>query len=286
MIRLDLGAEPRALSRVRAQRLAKAIVLFDKEGVGEALRKSLSGYREAVAEPLFLRQQRRCAYCERPIGLDGNPVEHFRPKREAHRDGGVVDPDRYWWLTWNWENLVLACATCNALKRNHFPLEPGTQPMQTPSRPIGRKLPDAAFDVSRERPLLLDPRRDQPHLHCRWTVDDDQLPMSEWKWRLWTCSARARRTAKLLELDAVTDEVNQIYAASVLPQWETVAAMVAQDPRSAVVAWGLTEGRLLKEPCAFPLAVWSMLDRLRSEGQLAALKLPSPPPPVATWPRP
>ncbi|MFY9341625.1 MAG: HNH endonuclease [Planctomycetota bacterium] len=279
MIRLELGEEPVALTRARSRRLAKAIELFGKHGVSDTLRASLDGYREAVAEPLFLRQHKRCAYCERPIGLDGNPVEHFRPKREAHRDA-VVDQDRYWWLTWTWENLVLACESCNARKGNHFPLEPGSQPLPLPTRPTGGTLNDDVFDLPREHPMLLDPRHDDPHQLCWWTVDDPELPMIAWKWRLNTRSERARRTVELLALDAIADFVDQLYLSTVLPQWRTIETIAATDAQKAASEWRNLEQRLLREPCMFPLALWSMLDRLRSQGGLVALNLPATTPPI------
>lgn len=48
----------------------------------------------------------KCGYCEqnaRPMH-----VEHFRPK------------STYYWLTYSWDNLLLACASCNSHKLNKF----------------------------------------------------------------------------------------------------------------------------------------------------------------------
>lgn len=50
--------------------------------------------------------QNKCAYCETKI--ERWDVEHFRPK------------SIYYWLAYSWDNLLLACPTCNGYKNNHF----------------------------------------------------------------------------------------------------------------------------------------------------------------------
>ena len=63
----------------------------------------------------------KCCYCERKrdIRLERD-VEHYRPKmgvKEAPNHPG------YWWLAYDWSNLLLSCKTCNTIyKKNHFPL--------------------------------------------------------------------------------------------------------------------------------------------------------------------
>ena len=52
----------------------------------------------------------KCAYCETLV--EQLHVEHFRPKR-----GG------YYWLAYSWDNLLLACPTCNTSKKNGFPIK-------------------------------------------------------------------------------------------------------------------------------------------------------------------
>ncbi|MCP4133002.1 MAG: TIGR02646 family protein, partial [bacterium] len=51
----------------------------------------------------------KCAYCEKQI--EQFHVEHFRPK------------SIYCWLAYSWDNLLLACPTCNTHKDNHFELQ-------------------------------------------------------------------------------------------------------------------------------------------------------------------
>lgn len=51
----------------------------------------------------------KCAFCETKI--EQSHVEHYRPK------------SIYYWLAYSWDNLILACATCNQHKRQQFELE-------------------------------------------------------------------------------------------------------------------------------------------------------------------
>ena len=49
-------------------------------------------------------------------------VEHFRPKAEVKEAG--ENHQGYWWLAYSWENLLIACKTCNQeYKRIKIPTE-------------------------------------------------------------------------------------------------------------------------------------------------------------------
>ena len=87
----------------------------------------------------------KCAYCESP-GLSSAPlgVEHFRPKGGAIGADGSESREHYWWLTYTWSNLLLACSDCNRAKGSRFPVD---GPRAGPGD-----------DVRGERSLLLDPR--------------------------------------------------------------------------------------------------------------------------------
>lgn len=49
---------------------------------------------------------RKCAFCEQLI--EQSQVEHYRPKSKYH------------WLAYSWDNLLLACGTCNQGKGDNF----------------------------------------------------------------------------------------------------------------------------------------------------------------------
>lgn len=63
----------------------------------------------------------KCCYCERKrdIKLERD-VEHYRPKKGVT---GAPEHPGYWWLAYDWNNLLIACKTCNTIhKKNNFPL--------------------------------------------------------------------------------------------------------------------------------------------------------------------
>ena len=51
----------------------------------------------------------KCAFCEEKI--EQSHIEHYRPKKI------------YYWLAYSWDNLLLACPTCNQAKGINFELD-------------------------------------------------------------------------------------------------------------------------------------------------------------------
>ncbi|MCY7297970.1 MAG: tyrosine-type recombinase/integrase, partial [Ilumatobacteraceae bacterium] len=66
----------------------------------------------------------KCAYCESPA-LSSAPldVDHFRPIAGAIGTDGAESREHYWWLTYSWSNLLLACSDCTRAKGNRFPVD-------------------------------------------------------------------------------------------------------------------------------------------------------------------
>jgi 5-methylcytosine-specific restriction endonuclease McrA len=129
-------------------------------------------YKELRQVFLFEAFSYKCAYCEANHS-DGYPVqvEHYRPKGAVTQDGIRVDHPGYFWLAYEWWNLVPACAHCNSPhrdpltdlahsgKKNEFPIC-GTR-IDTPATD-----PDRWQDeLSAEQPLLLNPYFDTPEDH-------------------------------------------------------------------------------------------------------------------------
>jgi 5-methylcytosine-specific restriction endonuclease McrA len=107
----------------------------------------------------------KCAYCESP-DLPSAPLEvaHFRPTGGAIGADGTERREHYWWLTYSWTNLLLACSDCVRAKGNRFPVD---GPRAGPGEP-----------ATAERYLLLDPRRregddgdDSPSGHLVFLAD-------------------------------------------------------------------------------------------------------------------
>ena len=115
----------------------------------------------------------KCVYCETAIrNIFPGDVEHFRPKgritNEAHQpiylknkdgsfqldqNGNKLAHPGYYWLAYDWKNLMPSCTYCNRPKedfgkRNSFPVE-GIH-AQSPGEEI------------HERPLILNPISEYP----------------------------------------------------------------------------------------------------------------------------
>ena len=123
-------------------------------------------------KPNFMKAQyQKCGYCEIQISANGD-VEHYRPKSEVQRleaEGTELANSRrlkgrkrpaitekgYWWLAYEWENYLLACAICNQkYKSALFPV--------APARPVRNHQKFKAQDprkndLRKEKPLLINP---------------------------------------------------------------------------------------------------------------------------------
>lgn len=109
----------------------------------------------SVKTALISAQHKKCCFCERLIGEDGD-VEHFRPKSAycQHRGEKLQCPG-YYWLAYDWNNLYLSCSSCNQRqKRNLFPLqEPRTRAHLNNN------------DITQEEALFVDPGKEDPNQH-------------------------------------------------------------------------------------------------------------------------
>ena len=142
----------------------------------------------------------KCAYCETRIDRFYGDAEHYRPKgavkyrvrvadideektARAEREAGVLrDHPGYFWLAYNWQNLVPSCSFCNSGegKQNQFPVRKHYVLWKrcTPQQVL--QLRDKAYpraagsdlyylgptDLDEEEdPELLHPYRDRPEEH-------------------------------------------------------------------------------------------------------------------------
>lgn len=107
---------------------------------------------ESVKQALVKAQHGKCAFCESSIiHVQPGDIEHFRPKRAIVCKRRLTRPG-YYWLAYEWDNLLLACEICNRRhKRNHFPL------LDEARR--ARKHNDT---VSVEHPVFIHPANEDP----------------------------------------------------------------------------------------------------------------------------
>ena len=102
----------------------------------------------AVKDALLDAQHKKCAYCEGHfLAFGWGDVEHYRPKGYyQQRKGGRKYRPGYYWLAYDWSNLLASCAKCNQLrKKNLFPLRNEANRATTPHQ------------LAQEDPLIIDP---------------------------------------------------------------------------------------------------------------------------------
>jgi hypothetical protein len=126
----------------------------------------------------------KCAYCEAKVSANADlHVEHYRPKGEVtvrndindHATRCRIEHPGYFWLAYEWYNLILSCPHCNSYhtsdsqwreikhpgKLNEFCIENDEGRIYEPS-----DNPEEWFDqLNREMPLLLHPYFDYPENH-------------------------------------------------------------------------------------------------------------------------
>ncbi len=146
MIRIDRGGEPASLGAARGKRLGN----LPTDGSRPDRTPWFEEAYKSVRSVLHQRQHSKCCYCEQIQVPLHNDVEHYRPW------------SRYWWLAWNWDNLLFACRACNQVggKLDSFPLSSGSAPLAFGEQPPGAEIPE-----------LLDPATDDPRDHIRFVRD-------------------------------------------------------------------------------------------------------------------
>lgn len=157
-----------------AKALAQQVARGEKPVIGDLYRrKRIKDEYFFTAGPPFYG---KCAYCEAPIrDYQHGDVEHFRPKAgitdengqpvylldkqgqiQIDADGEPVKHPGYYWLAYEWTNLLPTCVKCNQDnvrqgrrigKHSRFPVE-------------GRHA-QRPEEVAQEKPLLINPLSDQ-----------------------------------------------------------------------------------------------------------------------------
>ena len=125
-------------------------------------------YRQFRGVFLFAAFSEKCAYCE-VKHTDGYPiqVEHYRPKAGVTEKRRPIQHAGYFWLAYEWWNLIPSCAHCNT---NHTDPQGAAHPGKKNEFPIdGVRVivpsdnPEAWFaELEAERASLLNPYFDQP----------------------------------------------------------------------------------------------------------------------------
>jgi hypothetical protein len=289
MIRFVRSAEPPALTSARRRRLLAACAAYDAHSAPSTeLSDCLDGYNgKPVKLALYRVQRKKCAWCERVCDFSSSPVEHYRPKNGAwrhlpHQERKRSDLGHYWWLTWTWENLLFSCARCNdrGHKANYFPLEVGSSACSPPPRPVGASCPPACFDLSSERPMLLDPAIDSFLDHVRWVPSNTRAPRRLWTWSPSPRTPRGAATIAILKLAELADDVNAHLADSVLPSIEEVEQHLEGGRRRQAARRWEALIKILDPEKPLTAATWCALERWMTLDQRRRHGLADPKRPV------
>lgn len=161
MIRLHRPAIPQARRRIAAR---ETRVLWDSWAAGRRLVIKPGVYAHpSIKDALRAAQHHKCAYCETSNPRSHDVVEHFRPKSGWRQNqGDPLSRPQYFWLAYEWDNLLFACDLCNDAghKQNLFPL----------ANPKQRASPTAP-SVAQEKPLLINPYTENPSEFIEWNRD-------------------------------------------------------------------------------------------------------------------
>jgi uncharacterized protein (TIGR02646 family) len=128
------------------------------------------GKRSRVEDKLAISYKNKCAYCERICKAD---IEHYRPKKGVDDDS--THPG-YYWLCYEWSNLIPSCITCNreGAKHNKFPVI-GPRvfgPTMFPDGNLDLTLCKASLSpLLDEKPYLLHPEVDKPEDYFEFELD-------------------------------------------------------------------------------------------------------------------
>jgi len=127
---------------------------------------------DSVKNNLDLIYHGKCAFCNQIPKGSPLQVEHFRPKN------GVMNEvhSGYYWLGYEWTNLLYACGNCNSKKNTNFPILPGGLRIICPTwiNVNQFELNDCLITSSclkNERHTLINPEIDNPEEHLFYEAD-------------------------------------------------------------------------------------------------------------------
>jgi uncharacterized protein (TIGR02646 family) len=159
MIHLERGPAPSILNSADVKSRLKSAAKYFSVPIKQRLQQRYNFFPairfEGVRDALAKAFHNKCAYCESPVETTtGYEIDSFRPRNRSVNLNGELAPDHYWWLTYEWPNMLLSCSACNKLKGSRFPIEGARAAIGTTDQDKLRE----------ELPLLLDPCFDYPEV--------------------------------------------------------------------------------------------------------------------------
>jgi uncharacterized protein (TIGR02646 family) len=134
-------------------------LLENRHVIGNCYKKSRSKLEELYFE--------KCAYCETEYLKNTDTwVEHYRPQSV------------YYWLAYEWSNLIPTCPKCNRIKKAKFPLINSQNRIVSPPVRDGRldkeKCKADCNELIGELPYVLHPEIDNPEEFLDFELDKNK----------------------------------------------------------------------------------------------------------------
>lgn len=142
-------------------------------------------YRDTTIGPLTNLYKDKCAICERKRGTELQ-VDHYRPKKPRNnKEDRKYNQPGYYWLAYEWSNLIPLCSKCNNKKSNKFPLKNWDENNRISNHInvhgiSGFDSVDLKFLHSHENPLILNPELEKnPERHFRFNPNGEIVGCTE-----------------------------------------------------------------------------------------------------------
>jgi hypothetical protein len=203
---------PKILTGKGCQKKIKALL------EGSTKRKFSKHYyaNKSVRKTLYAKYHDKCAYCESAPGPTSElRIDHYRPKSEVK---GEPSHPGYYWLAYEWSNLLPACDKCNTAKLSSFPIAPTGKRVMNPvvyddggQLKLNREecLVDSKT-LKAEKPFLLHPEIDEPEKHLDFLPDGKiEGKSGRGKWTIKLCDLN-REKLVLARKKVIDDFSNQI----------------------------------------------------------------------------
>ena len=134
-------------------------------------------YRDSTLSDLMELYKNKCAICERNRGTELQ-VDHYRPKKTRDNKSELkYNQPGYYWLAYEWSNLIPLCSYCNLNKSNKFPLSTWDETTRISSHInvsniIGFNSNSLSWLQTYEKPLMINPEFEtNPEKHFSFHID-------------------------------------------------------------------------------------------------------------------
>ncbi len=193
-----------------------------------------------VKKSLSESQHNKCCYCETKFRAAINlAVEHFRPKTGVKQSRGLKkECPGYYWLAYEWSNLLLSCHECNSSwKQLLFPLSNPKQRARSHHQ-----------NVNIERPLLINALEEDPRVHINFRDDAPQA-----------LTRKGRISIDVLGLHRPALREDRLEKLAILESFSNLTTLAAKTSRNAQLKKLAAEAQKYLDSAVLPEAEFSSM---------------------------